>query len=190
MNSSSPIRMGGLVAAILSAVTLVGARHAQPPASTADAWRGFEGTWSATGVRHRLPTEEGREAAIVQLSGAVVLAVDGGLSRGFHGQAIGFDDGRDLRAGRAVWTDDRGDQIFSALTGGPLLAGERFSGTITGGTGGYTGLTGEFSFTWQYVVRSDDGTIQGRAVGLTGKARRAPTAPARSEAVGEREWPR
>ena len=41
----------------------------------------------------RLPTEGPRAAAIVRLSGAVVLSSAAGLSRAFHAEAIGFDDG-------------------------------------------------------------------------------------------------
>ena len=159
--------------ALLLACTLPeGAR--QPPAAPASGqeWRGFEGTWSATGTRHAVPTESGDEAAIVQLSGAVVLSVDGGLGAGFEGRAIGFQDGMGHRVGRAVWTDAAGHRIFSTFTGGPLAAGQRFSGTITGGTGRFAGATGDYSFTWQYVVRAEAGAIHGHAVGLTGRVRR------------------
>jgi hypothetical protein len=181
------IPIAGLVGVLLSVLTAAGGRQAQPPAAPPDGWRAFEGTWSASGVRHTIPAEAGREAAIVQLSGSVVLSVDGGLGRGFHGQAIGFDDGRDVRAGRAVWTDDNHDQIFSALSGGPLSTGQRFVGTITGGTGRYAGLTGDYTFTWQYVVPAGDGAIQGRAVDLTGKVRRPSTGPPPAEPVEGRE---
>jgi hypothetical protein len=100
-----------------------------------------------------------------------------GLSRGFHGQAIGFDDGQGASLGRAVWTDERGDRIFSRLRGEPLQTGRRLTGTITGGTGRYAGLEGEYSLTWQYVVAGESDAIQGRAIGLTGRFRRAGGAP-------------
>ena len=78
--------------------------------------------------------------------------------------------------GRAVWTDERGDRIFSRLRGEPLQTGKRLVGTITGGTGRYAGLEGEYSLTWQYVLPSEEGGVQGRAIGLTGRVRRAGTA--------------
>lgn len=126
-------------------------------AGAAEDWRAFAGSLSATGRRDTLPTEGRRAAAIVRLSGTVVLTSGEGLSRGFRCEAIGFDDGSDVRVGRAVWTDERGDRIFSAFQGEPLETGRRIVGTITGGTGRYEGLTGEYSLTWQYVVVAEAG---------------------------------
>ncbi len=140
-----------------------------PPADAG--WRPFEGEWSAAGTRQTLPTEGGRTAAIVQASGSVVLTSGDGLSRGFRGEAIFFWDGASLGVGRCVWTDDRGDRIFSALKGEAPETGRRITGTITGGTGRYAGITGEFSFPWQYVVQAEDGAIQGRTVSLKGRFR-------------------
>ena len=147
-----------------------GARPLQTPPGTSPL--AFEGTWTAAGERKPIPTETGRDAAIVQLAGALVLSTPGGLARGFHAQLIGFDDGSGVRLGRALWVDDAGDRVFSTLMGDQLATGARFSGTITGGTGRYAGLTGEFAFTWQYVIASGDDAISGRAVGLKGTVRR------------------
>jgi hypothetical protein len=52
--------------------------------------------------------------------------------------------------------------------------GSHVVGTITGGTGRYAGVTGEYELRWQYVIETDEGTISGRAVGLKGRV----TAPA------------
>jgi hypothetical protein len=146
------------------------ARQAQgsPPA---EGWRTFEGTWSATGQRQTLPTEGAQQAAIVRLSGAVVLTGGAGLSRGFRGEAIAFDDGLNVSAGRSVWTDERGDRIFIELKGEPYQRGRRIVGTITGGTGRYAGMAGDLAFTWKYVVAGDAGEVQGLAVGLKGRFR-------------------
>jgi hypothetical protein len=145
--------------------------------SSAEGWQAFEGSWSVTGQRSPLPTEGGGDAAIVQASGEVVLARPGSLGRGFRGEAVTFDDGQGVSVGRAVWTDERGDRLFSSLKGEPLATGKRIAGTITGGTGRYASLEGEYSFTWQYVLPAGDGAIQGRAVGLQGRARRKAAAP-------------
>jgi hypothetical protein len=146
----------------------------EPPA---EAWRSFEGTWSASGRRESIAVEGGGAAAVVEVSGAIVLRSGSeSLGRGFRGEAIGFDDGQGLGVGRAVWTDERGDRLFSRLRGESMQAGKRVFGTFTGGTGRYAGLAGEYSFTWQYVLAADDagpGAIQGRAVGLVGRVHRA-----------------
>ena len=101
----------------------------------------------------------------MHLSGAIVLAktdLDGGVL----GEAIAFDDGQRLSVGRAVWTDGRGDRMFSELRGEPVATGRRVVGTITGGTGRYAGVTGDYSLTWQYVAQDVDDVVQGRSVDL------------------------
>lgn len=132
----------------------------------------FEGRWSGSGQRQRLPTEAGVSAVTVQLSGAVTITTGTGLSRGFRGEVIGFDDGAGLIAGRVVWTDERGDRIFSVLRGDALAAaGRQMHGTFTGGTGRYAGVAGEYEFQWQYVISAEDSPINGRAISLRGWVR-------------------
>jgi hypothetical protein len=160
---------GSLVLSFLGFVQ-PGAGEGAPPN---EEWRAFEGTWSASGRRQVVAVEGGAVAAIVEISGAVVLTAGEGLSRGFRGEAIGFDDGQDVSVGRCVWTDENGDRIFSRLKGEPLQTGRRIAGTVTGGTGRYAGMEGEYSFTWQYLVTAEEGAIQGRAIDLKGRVRRA-----------------
>ena len=135
-------------------------------------WRSFDGTWSASGQRQTVPVENGGRAAVARVSGAVILSSGDGLAAGFNAEAIGFDDGASLTLGRAVWTDSAGDRIFSTLRGGPLQTGRRIAGTITGGTGRWSGVTGEYEITWQYIVAADAETIQGRSTDLRGRLRR------------------
>lgn len=158
---------GVALALALASLSAAGAEEKPAPPSG----RPFTGTWSASGHRRAVAVESGGAAAVVEVSGAVVLTDGDGLSRGFLGRAIGYDDGHGLSMGRCVWTDEKGDRVFSRLEGETLAAGRRFVGTITGGTGRYAALQGEYSFTWQYVVTTEDGLIQGRAVGLTGRIR-------------------
>jgi hypothetical protein len=129
----------------------------------------FEGTWSASGQRQILQTEPGRSAVTVQLSGAVMITTGTGLSRGFRGEVIGFDDGLGWIAARAVWTDDRGDRIFSGINGDSLSsAGRQMHGTILGGTGRYAGFSGEYEFRWQNLISVEGNQMNGRAVDLRG----------------------
>jgi hypothetical protein len=139
--------------------------------STTEDWRTFTGSWSARGRRQTLPIEDGGTAAIVYLSGAVVLAKGTELGGGMFGEAIAFDDGRSLATGRAVWTDSHGDRIFSELKGEPVATGRRVVGAITGGTGHFAGMVGDYELTWQYVAHGDEDEVQGRAVDLRGRFR-------------------
>lgn len=165
---------GGCLALALAA--WLSATDAEPPAAP-PGWRAIEGTWSASGQRQAVAIEGGSEAAIVEVSGPILLATGPGLSRGFQGQAVGFDDGQGLVAGRCVWTDENGDRVFSRVKGEPLGTGKRLAGTITGGTGRYAGLEGEYSLVWQYVVRGEDGRVQARAAKLTGQVRQGSPQP-------------
>ena len=157
----------GLALAVCAAT---GAAARQPPAAGVPTT--FEASWSATGERHTLPVEDGATAATVRLSGALVLTTGEGLARGFRAEALGFDDGRGTSAGRAVWTDDCGDRVFSTLAGHAGDSGRRIVGTITGGTGRYAGVTGTYAFTWDYVMDGDEGRIHASTARLTGSYRR------------------
>jgi hypothetical protein len=154
------------VAAALAAQAPVPAPQAAP-----GDWRTFEGTLSATGQRQSVPTESGRPAVTLQLSGPVAITAGEGLRRAFRSEVVGFEDGAGLTVLRGVWTDDHGDRIFSALRGETVASGRQIAATITGGTGRYAGITGEYSFEWRYVVEAEAGTISGRAIGLRGRYR-------------------
>jgi hypothetical protein len=159
----------GVAALAISVASLAVSSRAQSPAPE---WRTFVASWNAIGHRHVIPSESGRPAAIIQLAGSVVLTTgSAGLSSAFHGEAIAFDDAAQVSAGRAVWTDSRGNRIFSVLKGEPMAKERRIFGTITGGTGPYAGITGDYQLTWQYVVETDDGALQGRGVDLNGRFR-------------------
>jgi hypothetical protein len=166
-----------LAAAGLALALVVPSAATGQGSPSAEGWQAFEGSWSVAGQRSTVPAEGGGAAAIVQASGAVVLTPAGGLGRGFRGEAVAFDDGHGVSVGRAAWTDEHGDRLFSSLKGEPLDTGKRVVGTITGGTGRYANLEGEYSFTWQYVLSPGDGAIQGRAVGLQGRVRRKGVTP-------------
>jgi hypothetical protein len=167
MKTAVPAFVVVLVLAV-TGVTIPSA-HQQPP--PADEWRTIEGGWSASGQRRTLPTDGARNASMAYLSGAVVLTAAAGTSRGFQGEVIAFDDGAGVSVGRAVWTDERGDRIFSRLNGDAMRTKRRIVGAITGGTGRYAGIEGEYAFEWQYLVQGEDGAVQGHAVGLKGRFR-------------------
>ena len=141
-------------------------------------WRSFEGTWTAAGDRRAIEAGPGQEAAVVDLSGSILLSGERGLGAGFQARAVAYTDGKATSIGRAVWTDQRGDLVFSELSGGELATGRRISGRFTGGTGRWAGIAGEYGFDWKYVIDTE-GRVQGRAEGLRGRARIVPRGGAR-----------
>ena len=140
--------------------------------------RAFTGTWSASGSRNTLRLGPDHRASIVSLTGSLLLTGSRGLGIGFQAEIIGMSDNLTGGQGHCVWTDERGDQIFSELRGGPLGSGSAFVGTITGGTGRYAGLTGEYRFRWKYVIDTEDGVISGRTDDLVGRAQAPASTPA------------
>ena len=140
-------------------------------------WHTFEGTGSSTGQVQTLSLGTGHNVSIINLTGSLMFTGERRMGLGFRSETIGFSDS--LEGGRAwsVWTDSRGDKVFSELRGGPVGAGMRFKGVFLGGTGPYAGVSGEYEFEWQYVIQEKGGTIQGRAVGMRGRFRQESTPP-------------
>jgi hypothetical protein len=143
-------------------------------------WHAFEGTWTATGTRRTLRLGQNDRAAIFELTGSVLLTGAQRPAAGFRAQAIGFSDSRTGMQGRSVWTDERGDMVYSELRGEFVGTGNHIVGTFIGGTGRYTGVTGDYSFQWQYVIDAEDGGVSGRVVDFKGRVRlgQAATTPA------------
>ena len=143
-------------------------------------WREFQGTWTAVGRRHTIDLGTGRRASIADFEGSVVLSGASRPATGFRAEAIVLNDSATGMVGRAVWTDERGDQVYSELKGDGTSTGNRVAGTILGGTGRYRGVTGGYEFSWRFVLESEDGTLQGQSEGLKGRVRleQAPATPA------------
>jgi hypothetical protein len=132
--------------------------------------RTFNGTWSASGTRQTISLGTNHRASIFDLTGTLLLVGNQGLGVGFQANAIGFADNLAGMQGRCVWTDEHGDKLYSELSGEFVATGNRIVGKFLGGTGRFAGVTGQYSFQWQYVVDSGDGTVSGRAVDLEGQA--------------------
>ena len=141
-------------------------------------WREFQGTWTAAGGRHRIDLGADRRASIANFDGTLLLAGPARPAVGFRAEAIVLNDSASGMVGRAVWTDERGDQVYSELRGEGTATGNRIVGTFIGGSGRYSGATGGYEFSWRFVLESEDGTVQGQSVGLKGRVRiGAPPAP-------------
>ncbi len=152
-----------------------------PQIPLADEWHAFEGTWTAAGTRRTLRLSRDDRAAIFELTGTVLLTGPQRPAVGFRAQAIGFSDSRAGMQGRCVWTDERGDMVYSELRGEAVGSGNRIVGTFVGGTGRYAGVTGDYTFQWQYVIDAEDGAVSGRVVDFKGRARLGQTDTASAE---------
>jgi hypothetical protein len=146
------------------------------PAAAPGAALEFTGSWNGAGSRHTISLGEGRLASIVDLKGTMLLAGPGRPGVGFHSQVIGLNDSATGFQGRSIWTDERGDQVFSELRGEGTAAKNHITGTIFSGTGRYAGLTGSYEFSWQWVMEGEDGLVQGRTADLKGRVQSGPAA--------------
>ena len=149
-------------------------------------WHSFEGTGAATGHRQTLRMGPDRKVSIVNFAGSLLLVGERQLGQGFRVDLIASIDSLKGGTGWSVWTDTRGDQVFSEIRGGPIGTGARVMGTLLGGTGRYAGVAGEYEFDWQYVIESGEGNIQGRITGLRGRFRQnvPPASPKRNGFLG------
>lgn len=150
----------------------------RPPASLAasDEWHEFQGTWTAAGSRHIMRFGDDRLASIANFEGSLLLAGPSRPAVGFRSEAIVLNDSATGLIGRAVWTDERGDQAFSELRGEGSATSNKITGTFIGGTGRYSGATGTYEFSWRFLLETEDGTLQGQSVGLSGRVRVSPFA--------------
>lgn len=169
-------RLAMALALALAASLTGSASPRQDPAVQAppEAWQTFEASLSASGRREVLAVEDGRTAVTFRLSGSLVVTRSDGLGKGFRAEFIGFDDGAGMGTARAAWTDDNGDRIFSRMVKTDIQAGRRAEATITGGTGRYAGITGSYTFTWQYVLPGEQGVTHVRVVAMKGRYRMEP----------------
>jgi hypothetical protein len=160
-----------LVAALMLIIACV--ERAGPAGQTpaAGEWIEFEGTWTATGTRRTLHLGLDHRAAIFELTGSMLLTGAQRPNVGFKAQAIGFSDSRMGMQGRWLWTDERGESVYSELSGQSVGTGNHIEGKFIGGTGRYAGVTGDYTFQWQYVIDAEDGAVSGRVVDFKGRAR-------------------
>ena len=152
-------------------------------AQTSNDWHEFEGTWTAAGNRYILRLGNARQATIANLQGALLLAGPGRPGVGFRAEAIVLNDNATGMVGRAVWTDEHGDQVWSELRGEGNKTSNKIVGNFVGGSGRYSGATGTYEFSWRFLLENEDGNVQVESTGLKGRVRVGP-APDGNTAVG------
>jgi hypothetical protein len=149
---------------------------------SSSAWHEFEGTWTSAGSRHVIRLGSDRQASVSNLSGTLMLTGPSRPGVGFRAEAVVLNDSATGMVGRSVWTDERGDEVYSELRGDGTSTGNRIVGTFLGGTGRFLGASGNFEFSWRFVLESEDGVVQGQSVGLKGRVRiEAPTTKTTTE---------
>jgi hypothetical protein len=155
---------------LLTALTVIACapRTEQSPTASTSGIHEFEGSWNAAGTRRIVRFGTSRSSSIVELKGTMLLSGQGRPGVGFLAEAIAFVDSTSGLIGRSVWTDENGDQVFSELEGEGTAATNRVRGIIVGGTGRFEGASGAYEFSWQYLLEAEEGSVQGRAVGLKG----------------------
>ena len=159
---------------LFSGLLVVAACGRAPLAGTDAAvgeWHEFEGTWTAAGSRYIMRLGNDRQASIANFNGSLLLAGHSRPAIGFRAEAIVLNDSVTGVVGRAVWTDERGDQAYSELRGEGSATSNRIVGTFLGGTGRYSGAEGTYEFSWRFVLENEDGTVQGQSIGLKGRVR-------------------
>lgn len=154
---------------VVIVLAAAGCGEARPRSPLPDGWHEFSGSWNASGTRRVLELGALRRATLVDLEGTMLLAGPGRPGTGFRAEVFALGDTETGLVGRSVWTDESGDRVFSELRGEGTQAKNRITGTFVGGTGRYAGATGTYEFSWQYVIETEEGGVQGRAVDLKGR---------------------
>ncbi len=126
-----------LIALAVAAVSCGPAAETPLPAPASGEWREFQGSWNAAGSRRSIPLGAERRGSLIDLRGTLLLRGAGRPGVGFRSEVIALVDSETGLVGRSVWTDERGDQVFSELQGEGTAARNRIEGTILGGTGRY-----------------------------------------------------
>jgi hypothetical protein len=168
----------GFRAIALASVIFVTACNPAPQTSMStpahDKWHEFQGTWTAAGSRSTMQLGSDRRVSISNLSGSLLLAGPSRPAVGFRAEAMVLNDSVTGMVGRAVWTDEHGDQAFSELQGAGTATNNKIVGTFLGGTGRYSGATGTYEFSWRFVLETEDGNVEGQSLGLKGRVRVGP----------------
>ena len=152
---------------------LTACSHSPKPVAvqTDNDWHEFEGNWTAAGNRYILRLGNDRQTSIANFQGTLLLAGPGRPGVGFRAEAIVLNDSVTGIVGRAVWTDEHGDQAWSELRGEGNKTSNKIVGTFVGGTGRYRGATGTYEFSWRFLLENEDGNVQGESTGLKGRVR-------------------
>ena len=135
----------------------------------------FTGSWIANGTRTPFPFGEGRQVFTFKIAGHVNLQTALGRKKDYWSECVGLADAATGVAGRCVWKDLAGPELFLTLHSDRLQQGSQVAGTIVGATGPLAGISGDLSFTWSSVIVQTDAdgivTMTGQTRNLGGRYR-------------------
>jgi hypothetical protein len=107
----------------------------------------FTARWVVTGEWRGLGLGPAREVLVADLTGRLDAAPGGsGLIVDLSTRCLVLWDSASGAAGRCRWRHPSGDEIFGEVEGDLLAGGKPVVGRFVGGTGRYTGITGELRF--------------------------------------------
>jgi hypothetical protein len=159
-----------LVAMLLAGVGDAGPARADSALPDTE-WHEFKGTWTAAGSRQNIGLGGDRHASVADYSGSLMLYGSSRPALGFRVEAVVLNDSATGLIGRAVWTDEADNHVYSELRSEVTPQGNRIIGTFVGGSGRYKGATGTYEFSWRFLLESEDGKVQGQSAGFSGKVR-------------------
>ena len=179
--TTRPLRKAGwrrstLLLLVLMIAGAGAASQAQPGSALKESeWYEFSGTWTAAGKRQAIGLGGDRRASIADYSGSLMLYGPSRPALGFRAEAVVLNDTATGLIGRAVWTDNADNQVYSEFRDETTPAGTRIVGTFVGGSGRYQGATGTYEFSWRFLLEAEDGTVQAQSMGFSGKVQFVPT---------------
>ncbi len=135
----------------------------------------FKGSWVANGTQTPFSFEKGRQVFTFTIAGHVSLQNVLGKKKDYWSECIGLADSSTGIVGRCVWKDLAGPEIYITVQSDLLKQGSQVTGTIVGGTGPLSGISGDLSFNWSSVIVQTDAEgiveITGQTKNLGGRYR-------------------
>jgi hypothetical protein len=135
----------------------------------------FKGSWIANGTRTTFPFGDGRQVFTFKLAGHVSLQTTLAKKKDYWADCIGLADSMTGLSGRCVWKDLAGPEIYLTMQSDRLQQGSQVVGTIVGGTGPLSGISGDLLFNWSSVITQTDAegivNVSGETRNLGGRYR-------------------
>ncbi len=153
---STPARLVRGLRVPAAAFTLIAAGAFSVPASADPAREGsFTARWVVSGTWRGMGLEGTREVILADLTGRLDVTHGSGEIVDLATRCLVYSDSAKGGTGSCRWRHPSGDEIFVEVDGGLLAEDAPVSGRLTGGTGRYAGISGEFGFARWTVLQLD-----------------------------------